>query len=145
MPVRDGLSTQEANKALARYWFDEGWTRCNVEVADRVFHPDFLLNGKRVGPEGPKQSVLRRHAAFSELTVDVGVQVAEGPWVATWYTTRATHVGEYAGVAPTGRSIFSEGVQVWRVEDGLAVEDRNVFDLWKLVSQLREKDGQGAS
>ncbi|MFF3905054.1 ester cyclase [Streptomyces sp. NPDC001848] len=128
---------QEANKALARYWFDEGWTRGNVDVADRVFAPGFVLGGERVGPDGPKRSVRRRHAAFAGLTVEVGLQIAEGPWVATWFTTRATHVGEFAGIAPTGQSITSEGVQLWRVEDGLVVEDRNVFDLWKVVSQLR--------
>ncbi|MFI2437069.1 ester cyclase [Streptomyces sp. NPDC018693] len=135
--MRKDATVQDANKALARYWFDEGWTRGNVDVADRVFAPGFLLGGERVGPEGPKRSVRRRHAAFAGLTVEVGLQIAEGPWIATWFTTRATHVGEFAGVAPTGRSVTSEGVQLWRVENGLVVEDRNVFDLWKVVSQLR--------
>ncbi|MFR9776136.1 ester cyclase [Micromonospora sp. MS34] len=138
MPVRDGAATvQEANKALARYWFDQGWTRGNVDVADRIFAPEFELGGVRVGPEGPKQSVRRRHAAFADLTVRVGVQVAEGPWVATWFTTRARHVREFAGVPATGRSIVSEGMQLWRVENGLVMEDRNVFDLWQVVRQLR--------
>ncbi|MEV5728754.1 MULTISPECIES: ester cyclase [Streptomyces] len=134
---KDATAVQDANKALARYWFDEGWTRGNVDVADRVFAPGFVLGGEPVGPEGPKRSVRRRHAAFAGLTVEVGLQIAEGPWVATWFTTRATHVGEFAGIAPTGRPVTSEGVQLWRVEDGLVVEDRNVFDLWKVVSQLR--------
>ncbi|WP_159072811.1 ester cyclase [Streptomyces glaucescens] len=134
---------QDANKALARYWFDEGWTRGNVGVADRVFAPGFLLDGEPVGPEGPRRSVRRRHAAFAGLTVEVGLQIAEGPWVATWFTTRATHVGEFAGIAPTGRTVTSEGVQLWRVEDGLVVEDRNVFDLWKVLSQLGATNRNG--
>ncbi|MFG2652139.1 ester cyclase [Streptomyces sp. NPDC048436] len=137
VPSREGLDVTEANKALARYWFEEGWSRGNVDVADQIFAPDFLLGGERVGPDGPRKSVLRRNAAFAGLTVEVGLQIAEGPWVATWYTTRATHIGEFAGVAPTGRTINSEGAQLWRVEDGMVVEDRNVFDLWKVVSQLR--------
>jgi predicted ester cyclase len=137
LPSREGLDVTEANKALARYWFDEGWSRGNVDVADQIFAPDFLLGGERVGPDGPRKSVLRRNAAFAGLTVEVGLQIAEGPWVASWYTTRAKHIGEFAGVAPTGRTINSEGAQLWRVEDGMVVEDRNVFDLWKVVSQLR--------
>lgn len=138
MVLRDEAdSVREANKALARYWFDEGWTQGNVDVADHVFAPDFLLGGVRVGPEGPKRSVRRRHAAFTDLTVRVEVQVAEGPWVVTWFSTRARHVREFVGVAATGRWVVSEGVQLWRVENGLVVEDRNVFDLWKVVGQLR--------
>ncbi|WP_406384918.1 ester cyclase [Streptomyces sp. NBC_01618] len=137
-----GASIQEANKALARYWFEEGWSRGNLDAADRIFAPDFLLGGEPVGPEGPKRSVRLRRAAFSGLTVRVGLQVAEGPWVASWYTTRGTHQGEFAGVAPTGRAISSEGIQLWRVENGLVVEDRNVFDVRRVLSQIRTPDDE---
>ncbi|MFD5147868.1 ester cyclase [Streptomyces sp. NPDC058401] len=132
---------QEASKALARLWFDEGWSRGNLQAADRIFAPEFLLNGERVGPAGPKRSVWSRRAAFAGLRVDVGLQVAEGPWVATWYTARGTHVGEFAGLAPTGRDISSEGIQLWRVENGLVVEDRNVFDTRRVIGQLLAPDG----
>ncbi|WP_327287025.1 ester cyclase [Streptomyces sp. NBC_01198] len=135
--VHRGVDEQQANKDLARYWFEEGWSRGNLAVADRIFAPDFVLSGKTVGPEGPRRSVSNRRAAFAGLSVSIGLQVAEGPWVATWFTTRATHVGEFAGVPPTGRLVVSEGIQLWRVADGLVVEDRNVFDRWAVVSQLR--------
>ncbi|MEV7779623.1 ester cyclase [Kitasatospora sp. NPDC088351] len=133
-------SVQEANKALARRWFDQGWSRGELDVADLIFAPEFRLGGRPVGPEGPRESVRLRRAAFAGLTVEVGLQVAEGPWVASWYTTRGTHVGEFAGVPPTGRAISSEGIQLWRVENGLVVEDRNVFDVQRVLSQLRAQD-----
>ncbi|MFE3824893.1 ester cyclase [Streptomyces sp. NPDC059092] len=136
------LDVREANKALARRWFDEGWSRGELDVAELLFAPEFLLGGEKVGPEGPKRSVRARRAAFAGLTVDVGLQVAEGPWVASWYTTRGTHVGEFAGVAPTGRVISSEGIQLWRVENGLVVEDRNVFDVRRVLAQLLEPAGK---
>ncbi|MFE5401262.1 ester cyclase [Streptomyces sp. NPDC056580] len=143
--ARDGrTSVQEANKALARRWFDEGWSRGRLDVADEIFAPRFLLGGEPVGPEGPKESVRQRRAAFSGLTVEVGLQVAEGPWVASWYTTRGSHVGEFAGTAPTGRAISSEGIQLWRVENGLVVEDRNVFDVQRILRQLRAPEGRVA-
>ncbi|WP_327279051.1 ester cyclase [Streptomyces sp. NBC_01205] len=135
-------SVQEANKALARRWFDEGWSRGELEVADQIFAPEFLLGNRPVGPEGPKESVRQRRAAFAGLTVEVGLQVAEGPWVASWYATRGTHVGEFAGVAPTGRAIASEGIQLWRVENGRVVEDRNVFDVARVLAQLRAPEGK---
>ncbi|MFB6522558.1 ester cyclase [Streptomyces sp. NPDC056401] len=134
-------TVQEANKALARLWFEEGWSRGNLQAADRIFAPEFLLNGEPVGPAGPKRSVWSRRAAFAGLRVDVGLQVAEGPWVASWYTARGTHVGEFAGLAPTGRDISSEGIQLWRVENGLVVEDRNVFDTRRVIAQLLAPDG----
>lgn len=137
-----GRNAQETNKALARRWFDEGWSRGRLEVADEIFAPDFVLGGERVGPEGPRRSVVARRTAFAGLTVEIRLQVAEGPWVATWFVTRARHVGEFAGLAPTGRAVTSEGVQLWRVRDGLVVEDHNVFDLWRVVSQLRSTNAR---
>ncbi|MFJ7266972.1 ester cyclase [Streptomyces sp. NPDC099050] len=141
MSAQGEAGVQEANKALARRWFDEGWSRGNLQAADQIFAPEFLLNGERVGPAGPKRSVWSRRAAFAGLRVDVGLQVTEGPWVASWYTARGTHVGEFAGLAPTGREIFSEGIQLWRVENGLVVEDRNVFDTRRVIAQLLAPDG----
>ncbi|MGW4288023.1 ester cyclase [Streptomyces sp. NPDC004673] len=135
-------STREANKALARRWFDEGWSRGMLDVADQIFAPDFLLGGRAVGPAGPKESVRLRRTAFSGLTVEVKLQVAEGPWVTSWYTTRGTHVGEFAGIAPTGRVISSEGIQLWRVENGRVVEDRNIFDVTRVLAQLRSPEGE---
>jgi predicted ester cyclase len=128
---------QEANKALARYWFEEGWTAGNLAVADEVFAPGFVLGGRPVGPEGPRRSVRDRRTAFADLRVEVRLQIAEGPWVATWFGTTARHVGVFAGVRPTGRVVSADGIQLWRVEGGLVVEDRNVFDRWAVVSQLR--------
>lgn len=126
----------ERNKALARRWFDEGWTRGNIAAADEIFHPEFVLGGKQVGPDGPRRSVAARHRVFAELRVSIELQMAEGEFVTTCFTAHGRHVGEYSGVPATGLTITARGIQIWRVHDGLAVEDWNVFDRWNLVAQL---------
>jgi predicted ester cyclase len=126
----------ERNKALARRWFEEGWNRGNVAVAPEIFAADFTLRGEPVGPAGPQRSVLGIRAVFSPLTVTLDLQVAEGDVVVTRYTARGLHTASYRGIPATGRWITASGVQIWRVRDGLAVEDWNTFDEWALVSQL---------
>jgi predicted ester cyclase len=130
------VTEQEANKALARRWFELGWNRGRVEVAPEVFAPDFVLGGRLVGPAGPQRSVRAIRSAFAPLAVTVDLQVAEGPVVVTRYTARGTHVSEYRGIQPDGRDVVVSGVQIWTVRDGLAVDDRNLFDEWTLVTQL---------
>lgn len=127
---------EEANKALARRWFEEGWCRGNLAIADEIFAPDLTLRGRRVGPDGPRRSVQDRWRAFADLTVAIDLQVAQGEWVVTHFTTHARHVGEFCGVPPTGRSVTASGIVIWRVVDGLVREDRNVFDRWSVVSQI---------
>jgi len=126
----------ERNKALARRWFEEGWNQGNVAIAPQIFAADFVLGGRRVGPSGPQLSVRRIRSVFSSLQVDLDLQVAEGDLVVTRYTARGRQAAEYRGIPPTGTWVRVSGVQVWRVADGLAVEDWNTFDEWELVRQL---------
>jgi predicted ester cyclase len=136
MTAPAGLDVQEANKALARRWFREGWERGNVDIADEIFDRDLMLRGRRVGPEGPRRSVRHRRAAFADMTVRIDLQVAEGDLVVTHFTTHARHVGEFCGVPPTGRVVTATGIVIWRIENGRVVEDRNAFDRWAVVSQI---------
>lgn len=130
------MNEQERNKALARRWFDEGWSRGNVEVAPEIFAPGFVLRGQRVGPAGPQRSVRGIRSAFHPLTVTVELQVAEGPMVVTRYVAHGRHAAPYRGLPATDRWVTVSGVQIWRVADERAVEDWNTFDEWGLVTQL---------
>jgi hypothetical protein len=78
MIMPTSLDVQEANKALARRWFREGWELGSIDIADEIFHRDLMLRGRRVGPDGPRRSVRHRRTAFADMTVHVDLQVAEG-------------------------------------------------------------------
>ena len=55
----------------------------------------------------------------------------------TTYTTyHGTHEGEFFGIAPTGRKIQFETVDVMRVRDGKIAEHRGVANLFSLMQQL---------
>lgn len=130
------MGAEESNKALARRWFDQGWSQGNVEIAPEIFAVDFVLRGTRVGPAGPQRSVRAIRSVFEPLSVDIDFQVAEGEFVVTRYTAKGRHAAQYRGIEETGRWISVSGVQTWRVVDGMAVEDWNTFDEWDLVTQL---------
>src|SRR5262249_32685763 len=127
-PPAAGHRGAAPNKALARRWFDEGWSQGRLEIADEIFAPDFTLRGRPVGPDGPRESVSSRRRAFADLTAYVDLQVAEGDLVVTHFTTHARHVAEFAGVPPTGRWVTASGIVIWRVSGGLVSEDWNGVD-----------------
>jgi predicted ester cyclase len=56
--------------------------------------------------------------------------------VTTRKTFRGTHRGEFLGIAPTGRSISFDAIDVVRIADGRIAEHWNVVDLMGLLQQI---------
>ncbi len=67
--------------------------------------------------------------ALPDARVTIDWQVAEGEWVATSVTYSGTHLGEWAGLPPTGKQVYLHAVYRNRVVDGAIVEHSVVLDL----------------
>jgi steroid delta-isomerase-like uncharacterized protein len=94
-------------------------------------HPE-----RGVGPESVKAHVRKMRTRFPDLTVTVDQMVAEGDWVVAKLTSRGTHLGPFAGLAPTGRAVTWTGVGMRRIEEGRIVEQWTKYDMVSLLRQL---------
>ncbi len=74
--------------------------------------------------------------AFPDFHAVIHWQAAEGELVTTYKTYHGTHQGWFLGVAPTGRSIQFESVDVMRVHDGKIAEHWGVGNIFSLMQQL---------
>jgi predicted ester cyclase len=108
----------EANKLVVRRFIAEVWNAGNLAVADELVHPANAGAGVGRGAEAVKRNVASYRAAFPDLACTIENEVAEGEWVAVRLMLRATHLGEFAGVAPTGRRVTMQEMVFWRVVDG---------------------------
>jgi predicted ester cyclase len=54
----------------------------------------------------------------------------------TRWSFQGTHRGEFFGVPPTGRTVTTSGIDIWRVRDGRIVENQQVVDNLGLLQQL---------
>jgi predicted ester cyclase len=135
-PMRDKRMSIEANKALARLWFAEGWNQGNVSVADGIFSPHLTLNGIEVGLEGPKQNVLRTRRGFPDITLTIKDQIAEEDRVVTRWIAQGTHLGELEDLPPTGLVCVVSGIVIWHVVDSRVREDHTVAGEATLLQQL---------
>jgi steroid delta-isomerase-like uncharacterized protein len=123
-------------RELAERWFSRGWAGGDASLADEVFAPDFVLNGRKVGPDGPRRSVRAVHSAFSDIGVELDLLLCDGPYVVTRYTTTARHTGTYRGVPASGRPIKASGIVIWQLADGWVVRDWNSFDTAEVLAQI---------
>jgi predicted ester cyclase len=69
------------------------------------------------------------HAAEQDI-------VAAGDTVAVRYVVEATHEGDLLGIAPTGRRVRWDALDIYRLADGMIVEEWASDDLAAILYQV---------
>ena len=101
--------------------------------SDHVEHNPFQQQSQ--GVEGLKQRISMVRAAFNpRFTIEH--LIAEGDKVAVMWTNEGTHVGEWFGFAPTGKSVTTHGVDIHLLRDGRLAEHWDVVDTTNFLSQV---------
>jgi predicted SnoaL-like aldol condensation-catalyzing enzyme len=121
----------EANKALARRWFDEVINQRNLDAVADIYSADYRYHGPEGfelrGPEAVRKYAASILAASNDRQAVVEQQVAEGDLVVTRFISRGHHTGLYRGLEPTGKLWTTEGIDISRIVDGKIMED------WEII------------
>lgn len=133
--------TGQANVATFRRWFEEGCSQGNVDLADRLYSPDYVTHS--LGPdfrptlEGLKMFIRALRIGLPDLRITVEETAAEGERVAGRLTLQGMHDGTLFGIPATGKRV-SVGLMVIARFDaaGKWVEDWASWDRLGLFQQL---------
>src|SRR5258705_8983941 len=110
----------EAAKAVVRRNTEEVQGRGNFAVFEQLFADNFLDHtpqpGRTPDKDGARQLYKILRTAFPDFHADIHWQLADSDRVTTYKTYHGTHRGEFLGVAPTGRKVQFETVDVMRVQ-----------------------------
>lgn len=117
----------EQNKILVHRYIEGVLNLGNLSLVDELFANDYLGHSSTTadethGPAGARQFFAALRQAFPDLQVTVQDQIAEGDKVATRWTARGTHLGEFRGIPPTGIHGVMTGTTVDRIANGKLVE-----------------------
>lgn len=130
-------------RELVRRWIEDGWNADNNEAVIRdVFANDWRdrnpIPGSPQGIEGARYFVKTFRTAFPDAQIEIDQIIAdpETHLVAFRFIARATHAGEFYGIAPTGRRVEFTGITIHQVENGKFVESSNEIDLHGLLARL---------
>ena len=130
----------EENRQLIRRFYDEGWTKNNLDVYDELVVDDFTdhqaMPGLPPGREGFKALNVMFRSAFPDLRVDVDNVVAEDDKVGCRWRSTGTHEGELFGIPPTGNKVEVTATVFYRVENGRLAEGWIARDDVGLMRQL---------
>ena len=90
----------------------------------------------QVGIEGAINHVKGVRETYPDLILRIDKQIAEGEWVATCYLMSGTHLGEWLGIKPTGKSIQVTGVNIDRIVDGRIIEHGGAANLFNALLEI---------
>lgn len=131
----------EDNKALARRYLEEVYSKGNLEVIDECLDRD-IQDHEEFGDQMPaglvgvRELVKAFRAAFPDISVTIDDLVAEDDRVFIRASWVGTHKGEFMGISPTGKRIYFSSMDEIRVGDGMIKEHWGITDTISLVMQL---------
>ena len=119
----------EDNKALVRREQGELWSHTgNLDAAEELF-----VAGQA---EAAKQEAADFRRGFPDVISTIEDLIAEGDKVVARWRSRATHRGDYMGIAPSSKEVEFTGISVYRIEEGKIAESWTVEDQFGLMRQI---------
>lgn len=140
LPAADTFLSDFARQVLAN-----NWSTGSDAITSGAYSPYAVAHRSPIEFYSGRDAVaahyanLRNAIGVDGITVDhVAVQPAdeEGIKVAVRWTAAGRHVGDYLGIAATGRPVFLLGGTHWRIENGRIAVEWTVFDGLGVLSQL---------
>ena len=108
----------------------------------KYFHSDFrwIANrgcGEKKGIEEFRNNwQLPLRAAFADRVYIDEAKITQGEWVSCFGYIEATHVGEFMGIAPTGKRVKIKYTDFWQVKEGKIVDNWVNVDFPNVLAQL---------
>jgi len=132
--------TLEQHKETVRLLFEEDISRGNEEVSATIIHTEFMDHtnppGMQHGLDGHLAIVRLFRQAFPDQWWQIDDMVAERDRVAVRTTMIGTHMGDFFGIAATGRAVSLAGVHILRLKDSRIAEHWGSNDDLGLMRQL---------
>lgn len=107
-------------------------------VAEEYVNHNFFVED---GREANRAFWAQWFAAFPDTEVALDDVVVEegrhdGDRVVGRFTYRATFLGPFMGLPPTGKRVVMHSIDIWRVVDGMAIEHWDQLDTQEFMAQL---------
>lgn len=132
---------------LFRLLFEEALTHDDPAMVEAAVGSEFTLHSRGAAftltPEQLWHASQPIRTGFPDLRFVVEEVIGEGDRVAARLSFSGTHLGEWSGIAPTGRRVTVSEMFMCRIADGRFVDCWQEWDEHGLREQLRAEEPRG--
>ena len=126
-----------SNIEIVRDYTERVFNRHAPELASEYVTPDVRWHGGTLGTVEGVENLVGLLRGFIGALPDLNAQeqdiLAQGDTVAVRFVVEATHKGDLLGIAPTGRRVRWDAVDVYRLRDGKISEEWAADDLTAIL------------
>jgi predicted ester cyclase len=131
------MQSEADNKLLASRLLEEVVNTGAVERLPEFLAPDYVAHNAGIrGLAAARQHIEIFRHCYPDLHVRVDGQMAEGDMVATWFTMRGTHRGQWRNLQATNRVITLTGVNIQKIRDGRIVEQWGAANTFEALLEI---------
>jgi steroid delta-isomerase-like uncharacterized protein len=131
---------EEQNTEIVKRFFEE-LNKGNMEIMNELYAPEY---GWRYPSVSPKPMTREETIEFFRMVFkafpDIHWTIQElfpaGDRVIAWMVVRGTHEGEFMGISATGNKFELSSFDMFRIQNGKIVEEREETDMLGLYQQL---------
>ena len=103
---------------------------------ERIFSGDFSPFDAHPGLASLKKAFPGMLIAFPDFHAELKQQLVDGDRVASHWIFRGTHLGDFHGIAPTGKAVEFQNLSIARVVDGKIVTYNSEIGGLRLLTQI---------
>ena len=130
----------DSNIAIVREYTERVFNAHNPELAAAYVTPDVKWHGGTLGTVEGAEGLVGLLQGFIGALPDLNAQeqdiVANEHTVAVRFVVEATHLGDLLGIAPTGRPVRWDAVDVYRLRDGKISEEWAADDMTAVLHSV---------
>jgi steroid delta-isomerase-like uncharacterized protein len=125
------VDEEEKNQSLAVRYHEDIFQKGNLEVADEILSPDFVIHNPalpeelRKGAEGTKKYASAVITTVPDRKLEHHDILAKGNKVLIRWTNSGTNTGPLFGNPPTGKPYVVTGLDLFRISNG------KIMELWQ--------------
>jgi predicted ester cyclase len=131
---------KERNEKLGRLWFEEMWSKPDLNLADEIIDKSYNPNWvpiDKVGPAQIKHEIKSFRSVFPDLKYEIIEINGEKDKVWVRYKGKATHAGKAWGFNPTDKKVEFEGATILYINpEGKIVDQWGAFCFYDILHEL---------
>lgn len=135
-------TSTEKNKLVVRRFNKEVIEEGNIKIFKELMDTAFVNHSAPIGADNGPAGMINTfnnllRPALPDLKVTIYEQVAEGDLVTTRKNISGTHRGTLMGLAPTGRKVSIDVIDIVRIKNGKYYEHWGINTLPAVLAQLK--------